>query len=128
MCKVCKVCKVDGLLTEFSAVATRVNIAPTSSTASERIWSIYDLIHTKRRNRLGAAKTTKLVSLYANASLQKSDEKDYIDILTHGGDDNDDASDDDGESEIDESDESDVRDVLREDESKSDSEEDFFEV
>ncbi|RHY97076.1 hypothetical protein DYB37_007765 [Aphanomyces astaci] len=37
--------------------------------ASERVWSIYDFILTKRRNRLSPAKVTKLVQLYMNADL-----------------------------------------------------------
>ena len=51
-------------------VASRLFVIPTSSAASERIWSVYDFIHTKRRNRLNTDKVDKLVSLHANASIE----------------------------------------------------------
>ena len=51
-------------------VASRLFVVPTSSAASERIWSVYDFIHTKRRNRLSTDKVDKLVSLYANAAIE----------------------------------------------------------
>ena len=41
-----------------------------ASAASERIWSVYDFIHTKRRNQLNTDKVDKLVSLHANASIE----------------------------------------------------------
>ena len=51
-------------------VASRLFVVPTSSAASERIWSVYEFIHTKRRNRLSTEKVDKLVSLYANAAIE----------------------------------------------------------
>ena len=48
-------------------VASRLFVILTSSAASERV---YDFIHTKRRNRLNTDKVDKLVSLYANASIE----------------------------------------------------------
>ena len=48
-------------------VASRLFVVPTSSAASERIWSVYDFIHTKRRNRLS---TDKVDKLYANAAIE----------------------------------------------------------
>lgn len=53
----------------LARVAQSVLDIPTSQAASERMWSLYDFIHTKRRNRLSAEVSTKLVQLYANASL-----------------------------------------------------------
>jgi hypothetical protein len=50
-------------------VAQIVFKVPTSQAASERAWSIYDFILTKRRNRLMPEKVTKLVQLYMNAEL-----------------------------------------------------------
>lgn len=50
-------------------VAEIVFNVPTSQAASERAWSIYDFILTKRRNRLTPGKLTKLVQLYMDAGL-----------------------------------------------------------
>ena len=46
---------------------------PCSQAASERIWSIYDFLHSKRRNRLSANKTTKLVCLYVNEDVGENE-------------------------------------------------------
>ena len=40
-------------------------------TSAERVWSLYDFIHTKKRNRLSASNATKLVQLYMNADLEQ---------------------------------------------------------
>ena len=61
-------------------VAKIVYAIPCSQAASERIWSIFDFIHSKRRNRLSAEKTIKLVSLYAHAELVK-DERNLVNIM-----------------------------------------------
>ena len=53
-------------------VARIVFSVPTSQAASERVWSIYDFILTKRRNRMSPDKVTKLVQLYMNADLVPS--------------------------------------------------------
>ena len=45
-------------------VAHRLISFPTSSAASEGIWSIFDFIHSKRRNRLSDEQM--LVFVYAN--------------------------------------------------------------
>lgn len=47
-------------------VAEIVLAIPTSQAAAERVWSKYDFIHTKRRNRLSSKKVTQLVKLYMN--------------------------------------------------------------
>ena len=54
---------------------------PSSQAASERVWSIYDFIHSKRRNRLGADKVTALVQLYINGDM-KENAKTVVDVLT----------------------------------------------
>ncbi|ETP37852.1 hypothetical protein F442_14431 [Phytophthora nicotianae P10297] len=47
-------------------VADMMFAIPTSSASSERSWSIYDFIHSKRRNRLHALRVEKLVFDYSN--------------------------------------------------------------
>ena len=48
-------------------IAIRVFSTCTSSAASERIWSVFDIVHSKVRNRLGNDKVQKLVFVYANS-------------------------------------------------------------
>ena len=51
---------------------------PVSNAASERTWSSFDFIHTKKRTRLVNEKVRKLVFFYANYSmLHPKDDKDY---------------------------------------------------
>ena len=46
-------------------------VIPTSSAASERIWSVYyDFVHTKQRNRFNTDKDDKMVLLYAIPSTE----------------------------------------------------------
>lgn len=60
-------------------IALRLFTIPTSSAASERVWSIYSFIHSKRRNRLGLEKVEKLVFIYINnCLLDPVDSIDYI--------------------------------------------------
>jgi hypothetical protein len=61
-------------------VADIVFNIPTSQAESERVLGIFDFIHTKRRNRLPKAKVHKLVSLYADASIN-NDEANLINIM-----------------------------------------------
>jgi hypothetical protein len=61
-------------------VAEIVLAIPTSQAASERVWSMYDFIHTKRRNRLSSKKVTQLVQLYMNGDLLARDDK-VLDVL-----------------------------------------------
>lgn len=44
---------------------------PSSSTSSERSWSLHDFILTKRRNRLDPVKVEKLAFLYSNTGSKK---------------------------------------------------------
>ena len=52
---------------------------PCSQASSERIWSIFDFIQTKRRNKLSAEKTIELVCLYANADVGKN-KRDMVNV------------------------------------------------
>ena len=61
-----------------------------SSSACERNWSIFALIHTKQRNRLAYPQLQELVFYYYNMKLKIRDmqaetdkvvEKDYLDLL-----------------------------------------------
>eukprot|EP00834_Sanchytrium_tribonematis_P006279 NODE_446_length_7296_cov_0.624427.p3 type:complete len:103 gc:universal NODE_446_length_7296_cov_0.624427:3745-4053(+) len=61
-------------------VAKAVYSVSCSQAASERVWSIYNFIHSKRRNRLSAEKTTKLVSIYANANIAQN-ECNMLDVI-----------------------------------------------
>ncbi|KAG9401293.1 hypothetical protein AC1031_010052 [Aphanomyces cochlioides] len=60
-------------------VARIVFSIPTSQAASERVWSIYDFILSKRRNRLGPEKVSQLVQLYCNADI--STECNFVNVL-----------------------------------------------
>jgi ABC-type dipeptide/oligopeptide/nickel transport system ATPase component len=50
-------------------LAQRVLVIPTSSASSERVWSVFSLIHSKQRNRLSNESVIKLSYTYINASL-----------------------------------------------------------
>ena len=66
----------------------------TSSSACERNWSTFSLIHTKQRNRLAYPRLQQLVFCYYNMKLKIRDmqvetdkvaEKDYLDLLDISG-------------------------------------------
>lgn len=57
-------------------IAQIVFAIPTSSAASERAWSIFDHIHTKRRNRLSVEKVEMLAYIYINYGTIRRDEVD----------------------------------------------------
>ncbi|KAK2635735.1 hypothetical protein Ddye_030527 [Dipteronia dyeriana] len=83
------------------AIAVRILSQTTSSSACERNWSTFALIHTKQRNRLVYSKLEQLVYCYYNMKLKlrdmaaekdKVDETDFMDLLqvdAEAGDDND---------------------------------------
>lgn len=52
---------------EFPGTGTRIQVA--SSSACERCWSVYDFIHSARRNRLAPERAEKPVSIYMNMRL-----------------------------------------------------------
>jgi hypothetical protein len=62
-------------------IAVRLFTVPTSSAASERVWSIFSFIHSKRRNRLRNDKVEKLAYCYINYSLL--DPEDPIDYQNY---------------------------------------------
>lgn len=63
----------------LSKIALRLFTIPTSSAASERVWSVYSFIHSKRRNRLKTQSVEKLAYIYINANLLDSiDAIDYF--------------------------------------------------
>jgi hypothetical protein len=62
----------------LAKVADIVFAIPTSQAASERVWSLYDFIHSKRRNKLTTETAGKLVYLYANA---RSNQRNIVDLI-----------------------------------------------
>jgi hypothetical protein len=72
----------------LAKVAKIVYSIPTSQAATERVWSYYDFIHSKRRNRLSVEKATKLVFLYARylAKFKNEEIFDIIDIIYENDD------------------------------------------
>jgi hypothetical protein len=50
-------------------IATRVLSVPTSSAASERVWSVFNLIHTKKRCRLKNSTVNQLAYVYVNSQF-----------------------------------------------------------
>eukprot|EP00644_Phytophthora_capsici_P019652 jgi/Phyca11/133843/e_gw1.817.3.1 len=61
-------------------IARIVFAVPTSSAASERAWSIFDHIHSKRRNRLSVEKVEMLAYIYINYGTIASGE---VDLARH---------------------------------------------
>ena len=53
----------------LSRIASRIFSTPVNSVASERAFSVRNVIHTKTRNRLHSAKADKLAYLYTNARV-----------------------------------------------------------
>ena len=73
-------------------LAIKVLAQTASSSACERNWSTFALIHTKQRNRLAYPKLQQLVFCYYNMKLKIRDmqaesdkvaEKNYLDLLRH---------------------------------------------
>ena len=71
-------------------LALKVLSQTASSSACERNWSTFALIHTKQRNRLAYPRLQQLVFCYYNMKLKIRDmqaetdevaEKDYLDLL-----------------------------------------------
>ncbi|KAG3116888.1 hypothetical protein PI124_g543 [Phytophthora idaei] len=82
----------------LAQLACRIYTFPTSSAASERSWSIRDFIHTKKRNRLDAARVEKLVFIFANAG-DKDTKTSVLNNIRSGSESSDDADDDESKSE-----------------------------
>ena len=64
---------------------------PSSSASSERVWSIFSLVHRRIRNRLKNKKVEKLVYVKYNAALLN--DFDTIDYLQENDDEDDSAED-----------------------------------
>ncbi|VVA40908.1 PREDICTED: LOW QUALITY PROTEIN, partial [Prunus dulcis] len=65
-------------------LAIKVLSQTTSSSACERNWSTFALIHTKQRNRLAHSRLEKLVYCYYNMKLQIRDKEAKIDHVDCG--------------------------------------------
>ncbi|XP_048444125.1 uncharacterized protein LOC125479134 [Pyrus x bretschneideri] len=65
-------------------LAIKVLSQTASSSACERNWSTFALIHTKQRNRLGHSRLEKLVYCYYNMKLQIRDKEAEIDHVDRG--------------------------------------------
>ncbi|XP_068312542.1 uncharacterized protein [Pyrus communis] len=65
-------------------LAIKVLSQTASSSACERSWSTFALIHTKQRNRLAHSRLEKLVYCYNNMKLQIRDKEAEIDHVDHG--------------------------------------------
>ncbi|KAI5317211.1 hypothetical protein L3X38_036918 [Prunus dulcis] len=65
-------------------LAIKVLSQTTSSSACERNWSTFALIHTKQRNRLAHSRLEKLVYCYYNMKLQIRDKEAEIDHVDRG--------------------------------------------
>lgn len=57
---------------------TQLHTASASSAGIERLFSAFDLVHTKLRNRLGVEKTAKLVAILK--ALNKKSETDESEL------------------------------------------------
>lgn len=54
---------------ELSKIASRLYAIPTSSASAERVWSVFSLIHTKKRCKLKNETVFKLAYVYINTQL-----------------------------------------------------------
>ncbi|GKA48864.1 reverse transcriptase domain-containing protein [Tanacetum coccineum] len=64
-----------GSAPNLRTIAIRILTLTTSSSGCERIWSIFEGVHTKKRNRLEVAKMNNLVYVQANANLMEHNKK-----------------------------------------------------
>jgi hypothetical protein len=62
-------------------VAKRSLTTPTSSAASERVWSVFGLIHSKKRSRLLSENAMKLAQVYINTSIMRQSKGSKIDYF-----------------------------------------------
>ena len=64
------------------SLVDRLFQVPTSSASSERVWSVFSLIHSKKRSRLGNEKVVKLSYIYINSNLGNSIEDSTTTAIT----------------------------------------------
>lgn len=60
---------------ELQTVATRVAAIVSSAGACERIWSAYEFVHSKKRNRLDHDRAQDLVYIFTNKQLPRRGQK-----------------------------------------------------
>ena len=88
----------------LAKLASRIFSIPTSSASSERVWSVFDLIHTKQHCKLKNETVNKLVFVYINSQLEinQNDEAASIDyFLNQINDEEDNGNIHDDESDVD---------------------------
>lgn len=66
----------SGEMNELQYAAMRITAQISSSSVTERVWSDYDYIHCKRRNRLTAVRAKKLVRMYGHLRLESAHSRD----------------------------------------------------
>lgn len=71
---------------ELQYVAMRVTACVSSAGACERIWSAYDFVHSKKRNRLDPDRAQDLVYVFTNKRLKKKADKSEAFAEWHRGD------------------------------------------
>ena len=70
---------------ELQQVAVRILAMVSSAGACERIWSAYDFVHSKKRNRLDPDRVEDLVYVFTNKWLQKRAQKSELLAEWHKG-------------------------------------------
>ena len=63
---------------ELQHIAVRLLSQVSSACTCERIWSTFDFIHSRRRNRLHVDRATKLVYIFTNLRLLDKESKDTL--------------------------------------------------
>lgn len=64
----------------LAKLACKVFAIPTSSASSERVWSVFNLIHSKKRCRLKNQTVNKLAYVYVNSQLVVDQEEEASEI------------------------------------------------
>lgn len=57
---------------ELQMLALKILSLPGSASSSEQNWSVYDYVHSKRRNKLKSDRASKLVFVYSSLRLTKN--------------------------------------------------------
>ena len=73
---------------ELQQVAMRVTAMASSAGACERIWSAYEVVHSKKRNRLDPDRAQDLVYVFTNKRLQRRAQKSEAFAEWHRGEEN----------------------------------------
>ena len=75
----------DGEYPELPKVAIRVTAMVSSAGACERVWSAFDFVHSKKRNRLDPDRAQDLVYVFTNKRLQRRAAKSEAFAEWHAG-------------------------------------------